>query len=110
MSTQHTPIIQEAFDLLNDSRVRHYIGQKLGEMSRLHSVLNVLRIRGAVEQYDAAPELLEALEGMLEQFDHPGLRGLILKASKHGWTQEHLDAHNRATSAAQAAIAKARGS
>lgn len=61
MTANHTPV-SDAFDLLNDSRVRDFIGRELGEMSRLHSVLNTMRPRGAVERYDAAPQLLEALE------------------------------------------------
>lgn len=35
--------------------------------------------------------LVTALAGMLDTFDHPGLRGLALNAKRHGWTAHDVD-------------------
>lgn len=57
----------------------------------------------------AAPDLLAALDQMTHLFDHPGLYGLILRAKRHGWTDDDVQMRILACRNACAAIAKAKG-
>jgi len=45
-----------------------------------------------------------ALQEMVDTFDHPGLRGLVLNAKRHGWTTQDVDQQVRACRAAKAAL------
>lgn len=47
----------------------------------------------------------EALIAMLEQFDHPGLQGLVISKGKgSGWMREHAEAMEAACKMARLAI------
>lgn len=48
--------------------------------------------------------LAAALVGMLETFDHPGLRGLVLNAKRQGWTAQDVDVMTLRCRDAQAAL------
>lgn len=59
-------------------------------------------------QQTPAP-VIEALDRMLEVFDHPGLLGLVLKGKRHGWTRAHVDAMTKALIYGRAVSAHAHG-
>lgn len=48
--------------------------------------------------------VIVALQEMVETFDHPGLRGLVLNAKRHGWTEADVDHQVRTCRAAKAAL------
>jgi hypothetical protein len=62
-----------------------------------------------VEQHPAStPGLVEALQHMLDVFDHCGLRGLVLTSGKrHGWSKAAVDRMSDACDVAKMALKRA---